>query len=215
MNKVYGVALSPYVRKVLFALEYKEADYHLEMTLPFQTPAAYRDIHPLRKIPGFTDEYLSLPESGIICQYLDEKYPHNSYYPRDFRDRARALWFENYADTRLAEVLLPFWVQRKVMPLLFGRAGEQRLIARAEKQLPSVARYLEQELGSAGFLFADGLMLCDVAVAGMFKQAAYAGHQLCPVSYPRLTAYLQRVWHTPAFTKRLQDEKAMMAMFDM
>lgn len=215
MNKVYGVALSPYVRKVLFALEYKDADYQLEMTLPFQTPSAYKRINPLRKIPGFEDDYLTLPESSVICQYLDEKYPHNSYYPRDFREKARALWFENFADNHLSDVLLPFWVQRKVMPLLFGRAGEERLVRRAEKQVPAVASLLEKELGTAGFLFADGLMLCDVAIAGMFKHASYAGFDICPVSYPRLAAYLERVWHTPAFATRLADEKAMLAMFEL
>ena len=78
MNKVYGVELSPYVRKVLFALESKDQAYELELTLPFKIADSYFSKHPLGKVPCFEDEYVTLPDSSIICDYLDQKYPNST-----------------------------------------------------------------------------------------------------------------------------------------
>lgn len=213
MNTVYGVALSPYVRKVLWALEFKQAEYRVETVVPFQAPSSHFQRHPQGKVPCLEDEYVLLPDSAVICQYVDEKYPGNSYYPRDFREKARALWLEKFADTALAEVFLMFWLQRQVRPVLLNKPCDESAIQRAQRKAPALTAYLEQQLNSEGFLFAEGPMLCDMAIAGIFRHAAYAGFHVDGGQYPRLACYLERVWQTPLFTARLREEADMLAMF--
>ena len=69
MIKIYGVPLSPFVRKALLALEYCELEYENEPTFPGDQSPEFRAISPLGKIPvldhdGFT--ILRVPNFQII-----------------------------------------------------------------------------------------------------------------------------------------------------
>ena len=58
-------------------------------------------ISPLKRIPVLRDtdrpEPNTLPNSSIICDYLEHKYPKPALYPADAFERAKALWYEEYA----------------------------------------------------------------------------------------------------------------------
>lgn len=214
MNKVYGVALSPYVRKVLFALEHKDVAYEIETVLPFKVANDYLEKSPLGKVPCFEDEYITLPDSSVICAYIDNKYPVKSFYPRDFRERAKAQWLEKYADTQLADVTLTYYFQNFVKPVVLKKSSDEALIrAVQQKKEPETLAYLERTLPSSGFLFSDGLMLADVSIVGMLVTGSYAGMTICPVHYPKITAYVDRVSQTAEMQKRLAEEKALLDMF--
>ena len=147
-NVVYGAPLSPFVRKVILALEYKNAEYRNEVVLPFKTPDSFAALSPLRKIPAFADEHLTIADSTVICDYIEHKYPSPSLYPADPVQRARALWFEEYADTKLQEYLGPgMFFERVVAPKLLQRATDEARIQRSIEALPPLQDYLESEVG--------------------------------------------------------------------
>ncbi|CAA0121935.1 putative GST-like protein YibF [BD1-7 clade bacterium] len=210
MNKIYGVPLSPYVRKVLFTLEHKNINYTLQPVLPFRCNEDYSRLHPLKKVPCFEDEYITLPDSSIICGYLDHKYPQSSVYPSDFREAAKARWLEEYADTAVAEVMLAYQFERIVKPTLRKVTDEDKVTHARVHQAPAVCRYLEDQLRASGYLFADGLLLCDIAVAGMFLTGRYGGFVVCAHTYPKLEAYLDRVWRSEAMQLRIAQEKPIL-----
>ena len=54
----------------------------------------------------FTDDRVTLCDSSVICQYLEDRHPEPALYPRDLADRARARWLEEFADTRMGEVFI-------------------------------------------------------------------------------------------------------------
>jgi len=93
---VYGSGLSPYARKVMICLAEKGVDYANEAISSFAAPDWFADISPLGKIPVIRDEDVgpdaTLPDSSIICSYLEGKYPQPALYPDDPFDRARAQW---------------------------------------------------------------------------------------------------------------------------
>src|SRR5262245_55656969 len=101
MDKVYGVPLSPFVRKVLLLLEFKGIAYENELVMPFSRDPNFLSKSPLAKIPAYEDEYVTLCDSTVICQYLDDKYPQSPLYPRNRVEKARALWFEEYSDSQV------------------------------------------------------------------------------------------------------------------
>jgi len=72
---VFGAPLSPFVRKVRLCLLEKGMEYQLEMVMPFTPPDWYLQLNPLGRIPAFKDANVTLADSSVICQYLDEAYP--------------------------------------------------------------------------------------------------------------------------------------------
>jgi len=100
---LYGVPLSPYVRKVRVCLAHKQLDYKLEIVSPFNQPDWFLELNPLGRIPALKDDELSLADSSVICQYLDEKYPNSASLLGDtIEQRAAVRWLEKYADYELA-----------------------------------------------------------------------------------------------------------------
>src|ERR1700709_2762531 len=103
---VYGSNVSPFVRKGRVVLAEKALEYTLEQINPFVPPPEFLAISPLKRIPVLRDTDLpepnTLPDSSIICDYLEHKYPANPIYPTDPFQRAKALWYEEYADSAMA-----------------------------------------------------------------------------------------------------------------
>lgn len=212
MTTVYGAILSPFVRKVLMTLEHKGIGYRSEPVRPFVNPESFARISPLRKIPAFVDEYVTLADSSVICDYLEHKYPQRSLYPSNPASRARALWFEEYADTALQELLGPgLFFERVVAPVMFKRATDTARVERSIQALPAHQDYLERELGGSGFLLGPDLTIGDLAVACVFLNAHYAGYDVDARRWPRLAAYLQRCWAQPLFRHRIEQESAPLA----
>ena len=104
MIKVYGVHGSPYVRKVFIALDIKDVPYEIVRQMPFSEDAEYLKINPLGKIPSLVDGDLTLCDSKVICQYLDDAYPEPRLYPTRPNDWARAAWYEDLAGGRVSEL---------------------------------------------------------------------------------------------------------------
>ena len=102
---IIGAPASPYVRKVLAVLELKRVPYRLDPVVPFFGTDEFTRLSPLRRVPVVIDGDLVLPDSTVICEYLDERHPTPPLMPRDPAARARARWLEEFADTRMGDVL--------------------------------------------------------------------------------------------------------------
>lgn len=205
--KIVGSFVSPYVRKVLACLVLKGLDYEIDPITPFFGDDAFERLSPLRRIPVLIDGDLTLCDSSVICAYLDEAYPGVALLPADPKDRARARWFEEFADTRLGDVFIwGLFYQRNVRPIVWGEPTDE---ARVEKSLstdiPAALDYLEGELPADGFLFGD-VGLADVSLASFFRNAAYAGFEPDPARWPRTAAYVARVLEQPCFATLLPFE---------
>jgi len=144
--RIVGSYLSPYVRKVLACLDLKGLAYEIDPIAPFFGDERFTRISPLRCVPVLIDERVTLADSSVIVQYLEDRYPQPTLFPADVADRARARWLEEYADTRMADVLVWGIFRKAVLePGVFGMkrdlAGIERLM---REELPSVLDYLEQ-----------------------------------------------------------------------
>ncbi len=106
---LYGSNLSPFVRKVRIMLIEKGVDYTLDPVNPFRQPPEFAAISPLRRIPVLRDSDLpepnTLPDSSVIADYLENRYPTPALYPADPFSRAHALWIEEYVDGGLFPVM--------------------------------------------------------------------------------------------------------------
>jgi len=103
---IIGTPVSPYVRKVLAVLELKGVPWRIYPLVPFLGNDAFTRLSPLRSIPVLIEGDLVLSDSTVICEYLEERHPATATLLRAAADLARARWLEEFADTRLADVLI-------------------------------------------------------------------------------------------------------------
>jgi len=190
---VIGSFVSPYVRKVLACLNLKGLDYEVDPITPFFGDEEYERLSPLRRIPVLIDGEFSVSDSSVICAYLDEAYPDRPLLPANPKDRARARWFEEYADTRLGDIFIwNLFYQKVVHPLVWGEPGEQARIDKAlNEDIPAALDYLEGQLPAGGFLFGE-IGLADIAVASFFQNGSYAGFSVEADRWPRTAGFVER-----------------------
>ena len=186
MIKAYGVHGSPYVRKVFIALDIKDVTYEIVRQMPFSGDTEYLKINPLGKVPSLVDGDLTLCDSKVICQYLDDAYPEPRLYPMKPNDWAMALWYEDLAGGRVSELAARIFFQRFMRPLAFKQEPDEELIASIiEKDLPPMLDYLEGQIPTEGFIFGD-FMMADLSIASSFINAAYAGYEVDGSRWPNL-----------------------------
>ena len=200
--KIIGSFVSPYVRKVLVCLELKGLDYEVDPITPFFGNDEFESLSPLRRIPVLVDGELVLTDSTVICEYLDEVNAEPPLLPSAPRDRARARWFEEFADTRLGDVFIwGLFYPNYVAPRVWGEPIDEARIERSlQADIPVALGYLEEELPAQGFLFGD-LGLADIAIASFFRNAEYADFLVDPKRWPRTARFVADVLAHPAFEK--------------
>jgi glutathione S-transferase len=202
--KIIGSFVSPYVRKVLACLELKGIDYRVDPITPFYGNDEFERLSPLRRIPVLIDDDLVLCDSSVICAYLEDAYPAPSLLPANARDRARARWLEEFADTRLGDLFIwGLFYQRVVRPLVWGEPGDEERIAKVlVEDAPGALDYLEAQVPSSGFLFGE-FGLADISIASFFRNAAYAGFTVDADRWPKVARFVEAALGHAVFAKLL------------
>jgi glutathione S-transferase len=191
--KIVGGPASPYVRKVLTALHIKGIDFTIDPIVPFFGNDAFSRISPLRRIPVYIDDQVTLCDSSVILQYLEDRWPEKSIYPREIGARAQARWIEEYADTRVGDVFIwKLFYDAVIAPGIFGaeRHPEQRAAVLA-KDLPEVMDYLEAQMPTDGFLLGD-FSIAELALAPHFANLGWARVVPDWNRWPKTGAWLAR-----------------------
>jgi glutathione S-transferase len=208
MFRVIGSFVSPYVRKVLACMNLKGVAYEVDPITPFYGNDEFERLSPLRRIPVLIDGDFHVSDSSVICAYLDETCPGHPLFPADAKDRARARWFEEFADSRLGDVFIwGLFYPKIVHPIVWGEPGDQ---ARIEKSLsddiPAALDYLERELPADRSLFAE-IGVADISIASFFLNGGYAGFETDADRWPRTAAFVQRTLAQPCFADLLRLEE--------
>jgi glutathione S-transferase len=87
--KLYDAARCPFCARVRIALAEKGFDYEpVEIDLD-NRPGWIYELNPTGKVPVLDDGFV-LPESAVIMEYLDDRYPEQPLLPDDPKSRALA-----------------------------------------------------------------------------------------------------------------------------
>ena len=210
--KIIGSFVSPYVRKVLVCLELKGIAYEVDPITPFFGNEEFGRLSPLRRIPVMVDGDLVLTDSTVICEYLDETHGDPPLLPSDPKERARARWLDEFADTRLGDVFIwGLFYPKMVHPRVWGEPGDEKRIEQSlTVEIPAALDYLEGEMPESGYLFGS-LGLADISVATFFRNAHYAGFSVDPSRWPRTARFVEMVLGHPIFQKLLKLEQIQLA----
>lgn len=212
---VYGAPVSPFVRKVRVVLAEKGLEYSLEPLAPFPPSPQLLAVSPLGKIPAFRDTDLpepnTLADSTVICDYLEHKFPTPPLYPAAPYERARALWFEEYADSQVASNLVRgLFFERIVKKMLRLETDETVYQKALSEHMPAICGYLEKELGDNDYLVGNAFSIADISIATMFVNIEHAGEKACS---PKVDAYVKRIHARPSFRAVIEEETPMVQRF--
>jgi glutathione S-transferase len=213
MGTLYGAGLSPFVRKVRVLLAEKQIAYDHDPVVPFNVSAEYKQISPLGKIPAWKDERGPLSDSSIICQYLEKRHPTPALYPSDPYECARALWFEEYADSAIVAVGgAKIFFARVVGPRFFNQPADEAAIGKAiAEDLPPLFDYLESQL-SGDWLVGKDFSIADIGVGTQFANMRLAGVSVDAARWPKLARYVARVHERPSFRALIDEDRAALGL---
>ena len=208
---VIGSYVSPYVRKVLAVLELKRLAYRIDPIVPFMGDDRFSRLSPLRRVPVLVDGDLTLCDSTVICEYLDDRYPAPAAYPREPAARARARWLEEFADSRMGDVFVWHYFNHAVLrPHVLGLPTDEAVVARAlTEEIPQVLAYLEPQLPETGFLH-GALSVADISVASFYRTAWLGRYRVDAARWPRFAGFVGRVLAEPCLARLQPFELLMM-----
>lgn len=208
--KIFGFPISPFVRKVMVVCAEKGLAVEIVPANPQQPSEEFLAASPYAKIPAFTDGDFSMADSTAIVTYLEAQYPTPALLPADPKLRARAIWFEEVADTILTPEGGPILFNRFVGPVFLGVEGDEEKAAAGEAALASKLVYLEGEAARSEWLAGD-FSLGDIAIASVFRSLAYARWEIDAATFPALAAHYARVCARPSWQIAKAQEDAVMA----
>jgi len=209
MPIIHGVNASPFVRKVRVALAEKGIAYDLNPVMPFGVSDEYRKKSPLGKIPCYEDGDYVLPDSSCIIAYLERVHPDPALYPSDPEAFGRALWYEEYADTRLVDTLGIVFFERAVKPVILKTEGDEERVQQALTEgIPPIFDYLEGEVGDGDALVGGRFSSADIATASPFVNMMHGQESVDASRWPKLAAYVERIHSRPSFKALIEEEMA-------
>lgn len=206
--KLFGSSFSPFVRKVLVYAAERGIELELVQTTLDTTDPDFLRASPLRKMPALTDGDFAISDSTAILTYLEGKFPDGALTPVDPANRARAVWFEELADTVMSAVVFKCFFNRVVAPYFLKTQGNEALAIEGESvDLPKILDYLESVAPAAGvFLVGGKLSVADIAVASMFVNYDHARCAVDKAQYPKTYAWVESMHARPSFAKHIAKE---------
>jgi glutathione S-transferase len=209
MPTIHGVNASPFVRKVRVAMLEKGLEYDLEPVMPIGVSDEFKKLSPLGKIPVYQDGDFALPDSSCIIAYLERIHPEPRLYPVNDQDYGRALFLEEYGDTRLTDGLTTVFFQRVVRSKIMKLDADEALVSHAlEELIPPLFDYLEETVGEDEGIVGGHFSIADIGIASPFVNFNHGGESVDAGRWPSLAAYLQRVLARPSFKSLVEEEQA-------
>jgi len=187
-------------QRVLWLLEeiglgYDVVRYHRN-TRTMLAPEALKTVHPLGKSPVIEDDGHIFAETGLIIEYLVERYGSHLAPPRDTDLYWRYKYWLHYAEGSAMPPLL--------LKLVIDRLGPLALPARGfvKSQLNLHLDYLEAELGAGLWFLGEHFSAADIMLSFPLETAkARAG---LDEKRPRLMDFLERIHGRPAYARALE-----------
>ena len=163
-------------------------------------------------MPALTDGDFSISDSSAIVAYLEAKHPEPVMIPADPANRARVIWFDEFADTMMMVPGGKIFFNRVVAPKFLGRPGDEALALQGEQELPPLYDYLEGVIPASGYLVGDVLTLADIAVASPFVNLAHCNIGPDAATHPKLSAFLTAIHARPSFAPWIGRERKMLGL---
>jgi stringent starvation protein A len=178
---LYDADRCPYCARVRIVLAEKEIPYETIVIDLADRPAWLYEKNPAGRVPVLEEDGLCIPESVVIMELLEERFPEPSLLPSDAADRALvrlAVW--RFDD----EFSRDYYAARR------GDDG-------AAERFASSLEALDARLSSSPYLVGASYGLADIAWFPWLPRAeSYLGVDFD--DYPAVAAWIDRLTERPA-----------------
>jgi glutathione S-transferase len=206
MRVLYHMPLSPYARKVRLVLAEKRLPFELRLEKVWERRPEYLELNPAGTVPTLVeDNGLVVPDSSVICEYLDEAYPENSLMGRTLAERIEVRRLACWFDGKFAA---------EVTHNLYGEKFLRRLTRRGNPDPAAIrtgytaVRYHLDYIGwlaeTRKWLAGSALSLADFAAAAHLSTLDFIGELDWMISPPAKDWYA-RMKSRPSFRGVLAD----------
>lgn len=201
--KLYSLPLSPFAARVRSVIYAKTLDIEIvQAPADWATSADYRALNPLGRVPVLVlDDGTTLPESGVIVEYLDDAFPNPPLRPAAAADRARVRFITQVAELYVTGAMMPLF------DLFDAKTHDEAAIAAQRAKFDAALAQLERLLAPGRYAFGKHMTTADAwltpmryAIGGLM---AFAGLPDLLDNYPAIAGYdavaradphLGRVW---------------------
>ncbi|THD75290.1 MAG: glutathione S-transferase family protein [Phenylobacterium sp.] len=215
--KLYQTYASPFPTRVRLLLYAKRIDVEIVEPPGFhastEAKGDYLKVNPIGRVPTLVlDDGRALPESEVICEYLEDAYPEPSLRPADPFERARM---------RLLSRICDFYLVMAMVPLFSLSARSRRhwtpeAVTAATGKVAEALAYLEGYIGEAGYAVggalsqADGAIAPQLVLASEWIPALFGTPDPLP-ALPRLSAYWRAIQTDPIVVRLIAETRDAIA----
>jgi glutathione S-transferase len=184
---LYDAPRCPFCARVRIVLAEKSIPHETVVVDLDDRPAWMIELNPpLGKVPVLDDDGWMLPESAVVCEYLDERYPTPPLLPADPGERAAAR-------------LLVFRFRDLERPYYALRRGEEG----AASALGDALASLDGLLGAMPYLTGREFGLADIAyLPWVIRARDTLGVDLGPT--PAVASWLERACERPSVAAEVE-----------
>ena len=205
---LYEHPLSPFAQKNKIAL--REKGVAFDLVTPDGMGAgggggAWAQANPRLEVPTLVDGDVSVFDSTIIQDYIEERWPTPPLLPVGAAARARVRMIEEVMDTQYEAAT---WGMMEM--LVFGRATGSlgdALMAKAKTQVAGLNTWAEAQLGDAQWFNGAAFGWGDIAVAPFLLAAVGFGAPPAPDS--KLARWLARCLARPSVAQTAREAEAV------
>ena len=207
---LYEHPLSPFAQKNKIAL--REKGVAFDLVTPDGMGAgggggAWAQANPRLEVPTLVDGDVSVFDSTIIQDYIEERWPTPPLLPVGAAARARVRMIEEVMDTQYEAAT---WGMMEM--LVFGRASGslgEALLAKAKTQVAGLNAWAEVQLGDAQWFNGAAFGWGDIAVAPFLLAAVGFGAPPAPDS--KLARWLARCLARPSVAQTAREAETVAA----
>jgi glutathione S-transferase len=215
--KLYQTYTSPFPTRVRLVIYAKGLEVEIVEPPGFHATAEskgdYLAINPIGRVPALVlDDGRVIPESEVICEYLEDAFPEPSLRPADPWGRAQA---------RLISRLCDFYLVMAMVPL-FSASGRARktwdpdAIDKAIAEVATALGHIEHHLGTEGYAVgrsltsADGALIPQLMLAYEWAPALF-GRETPLGRHPLLAAYWAAIGDDPIAARLIAETRDAVA----
>ena len=188
---MYSDPQSPYSHRVRLVLAEKNITVEIVDTDPVNLSDDIMDLNPYGSLPTLVDRDLTLYESRIIMEYLDERFPHPPLLPVDPVSRAESRLYMHRVDRD--------WYALMDQILAGGKSA-----TKGRKELRESLTATAPVFAHKSFFMSDDFSLVDCSLAPLLWRLPMLGVEL-PSQAASVEKYAKRIFDRDSFKASLTE----------
>ena len=195
---LYSGTTCPFSQRCRLVLFEKGMDFEIKDVDLFNKPEEISVMNPYGQVPILVERELTLYESNIINEYIDERFPHPQLMPADPVMRARARLF-----------LFNFERELFLHVQTLENSNNQKAIEKARAQIRDRLTQLAPILLKSKYMLGDEFSMLDVAIAPLLWRLDHYEIELSKSAAP-LMKFAERIFSRPAYIEALTPSEKVM-----